>query len=100
MLAYNLVLLAGFALTGWAFWLLVLRWTGSAPAAYVSGCLAAFNARYLADHLRPGLRPHDARDVLWLYSSPELFDLLVRRRHWSVRRYSEFIAAAMIDALL
>jgi hypothetical protein len=60
------------------------------------------NARALVDggHVRPGLRLPDVRDVLWLYSSPELFDLLVRRRRWSVRRYSEFLAAAMIDALL
>ena len=47
VLAYNLVLMAGFALTGWAFWLLVARWTGSVAAAYVSGCLAAFNAHVL-----------------------------------------------------
>jgi hypothetical protein len=47
VLAYNLVLIAGFALTGLAFWWLVLRWTGSAAAAYVSGSLAAFNAHVL-----------------------------------------------------
>jgi AcrR family transcriptional regulator len=60
------------------------------------------NARSLVagGQLRPGLRLQEVRDVLWLYSSPELFDLLVRRRRWSVRRYSQFLAAAMIDALL
>jgi hypothetical protein len=60
------------------------------------------NARTLVGggQLRGGLRLRDVRDVLWLYSSPELFDLLVRRRGWGVRRYSEFIAAAMIAALL
>jgi len=47
VLAYNLVLLAGFALTGFAFWLLLRRWTGSIAAAYVSGSLAAFNAHVL-----------------------------------------------------
>jgi hypothetical protein len=47
VLAYNLVLLAGFTLTGWAFWLLVRRWTGSAAAAYVAGSLAAFNSHVL-----------------------------------------------------
>jgi hypothetical protein len=47
VLAYNLVLLAGFALTGFAFWWLVLRWTDSTAAAYVSGSLAAFNAHVL-----------------------------------------------------
>ncbi len=47
VLAYNLVLMAGFALTGFAFWLLLRRWTGSVGAAYVSGSLAAFNAHVL-----------------------------------------------------
>ena len=47
VLAYNLVLMAGFALTGFAFWLLVRAWTGSVAAAYVSGSLAAFNAQAL-----------------------------------------------------
>ncbi len=60
------------------------------------------NARALVagGRVRPALRLSDVRDVLWLYSSPELFDLLVRKRHWSVDRYSRFLAAAMIDALL
>lgn len=62
----------------------------------------SLNARHLvaAGHVRPGLGLAATRDVLWLYSSPELYDLLVRRRRWSVGRYSEFVAAAMIAALL
>jgi hypothetical protein len=48
VLAYNLSLMAGFALTGWAFCLLVWRWTNSWTAGYVAGCLAAFNAHTLA----------------------------------------------------
>lgn len=47
VLAYNLSLLAGFALTGWAFCLLAWRWTGSWTAGYVAGSLAAFNAHSL-----------------------------------------------------
>ena len=31
-------------MTGWAFCLLVRRWTGSWSAGYVAGSLAAFNA--------------------------------------------------------
>ena len=44
VLAFNLVQLAGFALTGWAFCLLMHRWTGSWAAGYAAGSLAAFNA--------------------------------------------------------
>ena len=47
VLAYNLVLIAGFALTGWSFWLLIRQWTGSIGAAYAGGSLAAFNSHVL-----------------------------------------------------
>ena len=44
VLAYNVSVIAGFALTGWAFCLLLRSWTGSWAAGYVAGSLAAFNA--------------------------------------------------------
>jgi hypothetical protein len=44
VLAHNLVLLAGFALTGWTTCLVLRRWTGSLLAGIVSGTLVAFNA--------------------------------------------------------
>jgi AcrR family transcriptional regulator len=60
------------------------------------------NARTLVHggHTRPGIRLPEASDVLWTYSSPELYDLLVRRRNWSLRKYSTFIADAITNALL
>ena len=47
VLAFNIVLLAGLTLTGWAFCLLIHRWTGSWGAAYTGGSLAAFNSHVL-----------------------------------------------------
>ena len=47
VLAYNLLVLAGLALSAWAMWLVVRRWTGSHAAGAVAGCLAAFNAHTL-----------------------------------------------------
>lgn len=44
VLVYNLVLLAGFALTGWATCLVVYRATGDWMAGVLSGTLIAFNA--------------------------------------------------------
>ncbi len=41
-----------------------------------------------------------ARDVLWTYHAPELYELLVLERGWSAPRYGAFIAHALIDALL
>jgi AcrR family transcriptional regulator len=60
------------------------------------------NARTLLEggHLRKGITLDGATDVLWTYSSPELYELLVIRRGWSVERYGRFIADAMIAALL
>ncbi len=47
VLAHNLALLAGFALTGWAMCFVISRWTGSRMAGLVAGSLAAFNAHTL-----------------------------------------------------
>jgi AcrR family transcriptional regulator len=60
------------------------------------------NARRLraGGHLRRGVTLRRAADVLWTYSAPELYELLVIRRGWSPPRYGRFIADAMIDALL
>jgi hypothetical protein len=62
----------------------------------------AENARHLArsGRLREGVTARQARDILWASSAPELYDLLVRRRRWSVRRYSRFIIDMMTSALL
>jgi AcrR family transcriptional regulator len=60
------------------------------------------NARRLHDagHLRRGLTIAAAADVLWTYSAPELYELLVLRRGWPLTRYGRFVADAMINALL
>jgi len=60
------------------------------------------NARGLSDagHLRPGITPEQAADILWTYSSPELYELLVTRRRWAPERYGQFVAQALIAALL
>ncbi len=60
------------------------------------------NARGLhrAGHLRPGVSARVASEVMWTYSSPELYELLVVQRGWSVHAYGRFIAGALIAALL
>jgi AcrR family transcriptional regulator len=60
------------------------------------------NARRLHDagHLRDGITIAQAADVLWTYSAPELYELLVIRRGWSSKRHGRFVADAMINALL
>ncbi len=60
------------------------------------------NARGLAQagHLRPGITVDHAADILWTYSSPDLYELLVLRRGWPAERYGQFIAQSLINALL
>ena len=60
------------------------------------------NATYLRDsgHLREGVTLREAVDVLWTYSSPDLYDLLVVRRGWSAARYGRFVGDAIAAALL
>jgi AcrR family transcriptional regulator len=42
----------------------------------------------------------EARDVLWTYVSPEVFELLVLERGWSVARYGTFLADGLAAALV
>ncbi|HWB17186.1 MAG TPA: hypothetical protein VG538_12340 [Vicinamibacterales bacterium] len=80
VLAFNIAVLVGLALTGWAAWFVAWRWTGSATAALTAGALAAFNVHlltrlphivaaqswtlpltfYLADRVATERRPRDA----------------------------------------
>jgi hypothetical protein len=47
LLVYNVVLLAGFTLTGWTTCLVAARWTGSWAGGAAAGIVAAFNAHTL-----------------------------------------------------
>jgi AcrR family transcriptional regulator len=58
------------------------------------------NARTLTPHLRPDITSKEAADILWTYSSPDLYDLLVIRRRWRLVRYGRFVADSMIAELL
>lgn len=53
-----------------------------------------------AGHLRDDITVEQAGEVMWTYSSPELYELLVLRLGWPMERYGSFIADAMIAALL
>jgi len=60
------------------------------------------NARRLQRRgwLRPGIGLTRATDVLWTYSSAELYELLVIKSGWPLKRYGEFVGEALIAALL
>lgn len=60
------------------------------------------NAQTLAanGHLRTGMSAERAAELMWAYTAPELFELLVRKRGWSAGAFGEFVADALIAALL
>ncbi len=43
----------------------------------------------------PGLSVAQATDILWTYSSPEVYDLLVIRSGWNLQQYATFISAGL-----
>ncbi len=59
-------------------------------------------ARTLGDKtpLKAGRTVQETADILWTYSSPELYRLLVLTRSWTPERYGRFIGDSLVDALL
>jgi len=51
-------------------------------------------------HLRAGVSQQEARDVLWAYTSPELYQLMVLKRGWSGPRYRDWVLRSLIHSLL
>jgi AcrR family transcriptional regulator len=47
-----------------------------------------------------GLDPERSRDVMWLASSPELYEMLVVKRGWTIEAYGKFIEQMFAGTLL
>jgi PA14 domain-containing protein len=78
VLAYNILLLSGLALTGWTMAMLVARWTGDDFAGTVAGMIFAFNAHTLTR------LPHlQAQHAEFLPLALLCLDQLLRQRRWS-----------------
>ncbi len=60
------------------------------------------NARQMAGRglLRPGLNVTEAADVMFAFTTSELYESLVMKRGWSAERYGTFIARALASNLL
>jgi AcrR family transcriptional regulator len=50
--------------------------------------------------LRAGRSVEEAADIMWAYSSPELYRLLVLTRGWRPEDYGAFVGEALVSALL
>jgi AcrR family transcriptional regulator len=63
--------------------------------------MAAF-AQHLdaGGHLRAGVAAEEARDVLWVHNSVEVWDLLVNQRNWPEERFGRWVSDQLVAALL
>ncbi|MDQ6896742.1 MAG: TetR/AcrR family transcriptional regulator [Actinomycetota bacterium] len=50
--------------------------------------------------LRAGRSIDEAADIMWVYSSPEIYRLLVLDRRWPIERYAQFVGDSLVVALL
>jgi hypothetical protein len=57
--------------------------------------------RHLAETggLRAGVDPGRACDLVWTLISPEVYELLVGERGWTLDQYEQWLAGTLIDAL-
>ncbi|MGH2668318.1 MAG: TetR/AcrR family transcriptional regulator [Actinomycetota bacterium] len=55
---------------------------------------------YAGRHLAPGVSRAEARDLLWTYISAELYELLVVKRGWSVKRYARWVIDQITTAIV
>lgn len=53
-----------------------------------------------AGHLRDDLTVDEAAELMWTYSAPELYELLIIRRGWTLDRFAQFVGDALAAALL
>jgi AcrR family transcriptional regulator len=51
-------------------------------------------------YLRAGVTLKEARDAMWAYTDPGMYELLVLRQKWPLDRFREFLANALTAALL
>jgi AcrR family transcriptional regulator len=50
--------------------------------------------------LNPEIDPKRARDILWTFTSREMYGMLVRQRAWSPQQYEEWLGDLLVSQLL
>jgi AcrR family transcriptional regulator len=69
-------------------------------AERLTGATAVVGHLQEAGALRPGLDAGKARDLVWLATSPQVFELLVLDRGWSLDDYEVWLTQELCTALL
>jgi hypothetical protein len=50
--------------------------------------------------VRPDLTVEQVRDVVYAYSAPELYEILVLQAGWSLQQYADFLCHCMRGQLI
>lgn len=66
----------------------------------LTGMTAFSEHLHAAKVLRTGITATDALDVLWLFTSPEVYEKLVIERGWTAKRFGTWITEQLVAALL
>jgi AcrR family transcriptional regulator len=53
-----------------------------------------------SERLRPELDQATARDILWMLTGRDVYRMLVRERLWSLEKYQNWLAEALVESLL
>lgn len=95
VLVYNLLIIAGLALSGWVMYLVMARWTGSVAAGVIAGLLYAFNAHVLTRfvHLQA---QHVEFFPLMLYALDRVLTAPSTSRGAGKWKYPVLLAAAFV----
>ena len=57
-------------------------------------------ALFDAGRARPGITADEARRILWMYTSREVFRMLVHEGRWTPERYREWLSNTLLEALV
>lgn len=49
---------------------------------------------------RPGLSLDEARRILWMYTSRDVYRMLVSEGGWPAERYQDWLSQTLLDALV
>jgi AcrR family transcriptional regulator len=63
------------------------------------GCRAVIARLKAEGRLRRGVRPDEAADMLWAFTSLRTWEDFVLERRWSAARYQKWITAVLLEAL-
>jgi len=55
---------------------------------------------FASDRARPGLSLEEARRILWMYTSRDVYRMLVRDGGWVPDRYQQWLSRTLVEALL